>query len=59
VVAKVRRREEVILTFSLRGNAGLVFEIATRRVVDLNTPLLDLPRAFWKDERAARISGRP
>jgi hypothetical protein len=58
VVAKVRRREEVIHTFSHRGNAGLVFEIATRRVVDLNTPLLDL-RAFWKDERAAWISGRP
>ena len=49
VVAKVKGRPEVIHTFSHRENAGLVFEIASHGVLDLTTPPLDLPRAFWQE----------
>ena len=52
VLAKVKGRPEVIHTFSHRGSAERVFEIASHGVLDLNTPLLDLPRTFWKWARA-------
>ena len=51
VVVKVKGRQEVTSTFTDRGNAERVYEIAIHGVVNLTTPLLDLPRAFWKGKR--------
>lgn len=51
VIAKVPNRAEVTHTSSHRPNADLVYEIAGHGAIDLDTGLLDLPRAFWRGKR--------
>jgi hypothetical protein len=52
VTAKPRKGSpEVTRVFRDRGDAETAYELACLGVTDLSTPLLDLPREFWKGKR--------
>ena len=51
VTVKVPHKPEVIRIFVRPKTAELVYELAGCGVTDLSTPLLDLPREFWRGRR--------